>query len=340
MHCCPNCFSDDFLQAHIKAISGNRGKCSFCKTDNAILLKPEELFDRFEPLLDLYEEDLKGDAINELIQTDWKVFAVTANRTQQKLLTSITNNSNLFKIKYKPVFSREQNNVEQWEIFREELKHRNRFFPSNAPDISHLEPFGQYIGVIIDKGSQKFYRARINTSDKPIRIGQMGKPSKKISLSGRANPIGISFLYLASTIETAISEVRGHKGEIVTIAEFQLKSDLELADLRDPKSTISPFALNEENELELIYKSMPFLALLENELSKPIIPREADLEYLPTQYLCELLKKIGFHGIIFKSSISDGNNYVIFNDRKLKAVTTYQYKITDIMTKSVWLKDN
>ena len=143
---------------------------------------------------------------------------------------------------------------------------------------------------------------------------------------------------MASSIDTAISEIRGNKGEIVTVAEFIMNKDLELADLRDPKNTISPFELNEENELELIYKNMPFLTLLGNELSKPVIPREANLEYLPSQYLCELLKNIGFHGIIYRSSIADGNNYVIFDDKKLKAVMTYQYQITDITTKSKKLK--
>jgi hypothetical protein len=338
MYCCPNCFSDNFLQNHIRAISNKKGKCSFCKTDNVTLIKPGELFDRFEPLLDLYEKDRNGVALNGLIQTDWNVFSITANQTQQNLLKAISCNSELFKFKYKPVFSKEQKNVEQWEIFREELKHRNRFLPNNALDKSDLEPFGRYIGVILNKGSQKFYRARINTSDKPFKISKMGKPLKNLVLNGRANPIGIPYLYVASSIDTAISEIRGHKGEIVTIAEFQMKSKLDLADLRDPKSTISPFELNEENELELIYKNMPFLTLLGNELSKPIIPREANLEYLSSQYLCELLKHIKFHGIIYKSSISDGNNYVIFDDKRLKAVSTYQYQIIDVTTKSEKLK--
>ena len=338
MYCCPNCFSDNFLQKHILAISSKKGKCAFCHTDNAALIKPEELFDRFEPLMDLYEKDRNGVAINELIETDWNVFSITAKRIQRKLLKAISCNSDLLNINYKPIFSKEQNNIEQWEKFREELKHRNRFFPNNAPDISHIEPFGKYIGKFLKKGSQNFFRARINTSDKPFKISEMRKPPKYSVSNGRANPIGIPYLYVASTIETAISEVRGHKGEVVTIAEFQMRSDLELADLRDPKSTISPFELNEENELELIYKNMPFLTLLGDELSKPIIPREANIEYLSSQYLCELLKHLGFHGIIYKSSISDGNNYVIFNDKKLKAESTCQYKIINVITEPEKLK--
>lgn len=336
MYCCPNCFSDNFLQKHIRAISNKKGKCSFCKTDNVTLIKPEELLRRFEPLLDLYEKDENGETLNKLIQTDWNVFAITANKTQQKLLKVISRNSDLFKFKYKPVFLQEQKNVEQWEIFRKELKHRNRFFPKNALDKSDLESFAKFIDVILEKGSQNFYRARINTSDKPFKISKMGKPPKNLVLNGRANPIGITYLYISSSIDTAISEVRGHKGEVVTVAEFQMKSNLRLADLREPKSTISPFELNED--LELIYKNMPFLTLLGNELSKPIIPREANLEYLSSQYLCELLKDIGFHGIIYKSSISDGNNYVIFKDKRLKTVSTYQYQIIDVTTKSKKLK--
>lgn len=338
MYCCPNCFSDKFLQNHISAISNKKGKCSFCKTDNTTLIKSENLSDRFEPLLDLYEKDRCGVAINELIQTDWNVFKITSTQTQQKLLKAISRNNNLFRIKYKPVFSKEQQNIEQWENFRDELKHRNRFFPNNAPDKSFLEPFGNYIGKILKKGSQKFYRARINTSDKPFKISAMGKPPKNLVSNGRANPVGIPYLYVASSIDTAIAEIRGHKGEVLTIVEYQMKSYLDLADLRDPKNTISPFELNEENELEMIYKNMPFLTLLGNELSKPIIPRVANLEYLPSQYLCELLKHIGFHGIIYKSSISDGNNYVIFKDKRLKSVNTYQYQIVDVTTESEELK--
>lgn len=332
MYCCPNCFSDNFLQKHITGISNKKGQCSFCKTNNVTLIKPDELFDRFEPLLDLYKKDQNGVAINELIQNDWHVFAITANRIQQKLLKAISSNSDLFKVKYTPTLLKDKKNVEQWEKFREELKHKNRFFPKYALDRSQLEPFGRYIGLILKEGSQKFYRARINTTDKPYPLLKMGKPPEKTTPSGRANPIGISYLYVASTIETAISEIRGHKGEIVTVAEFQMKRNLELADLRDPKNTVSPFELNDE--LENLYKSMPYLTLLGNELAKPIIPRKANLEYLPSQYLCELFKHIGFHGIIYKSSISDGNNYVIFDDKRLKAVSTYQYQIMDVITKS------
>jgi hypothetical protein len=268
----------------------------------------------------------------DLLQGDWNVFNIDGIRTRQSLLKKISGNDDIFKTKFKPRYATELNNIEKWEKFREELKHNNRFFPDNAPSKADIQPFGKYIGVILGIGRQKFYRARINTTTGPIDISEMGKPDKLISSNGRANPIGIPYLYLASSIPTAIAEIRGHIGEKITIAEFDIIDDLELADLRDPKNTISPFQLNDDDELELIYKNMPYLTLLGSELSKPIIPRDANLEYLPSQFLCELIKHIGFHGIIYKSSVSDGNNYVIFNDDKLTKVKTYQYQITGIET--------
>lgn len=333
MYCCPKCFSDDFLQKHIIANKIKVAKCSFCNTENISLIKPKRLFDLFESFLEMYIEDKKGMPLDELIQSDWDVFSIEDISKRKKLVIALSGNDNLLNVTYKPVYSKEKQNVEQWEIFREELKHKNRFFPNNAPTIEILEPFGKYIGMRIKRGVQDFYRARINSLGEPIDILEMGKPHKKKVSNGRANPIGIPYLYVASTIDTAIAEIRGHKGEIVTIAKFEMNNDLELADLRNPKSTISPFEL-EEDELELIYKNLPFLELLGKELSKPVIPREANLEYLPSQYLSELLKHIGFHGIIYRSSVSTGDNYVIFDDKRLKAVKGCQYEITDILTKS------
>jgi len=333
MYCCPYCFSDSFLRKYIIANKNQDGKCSFCGSENVAIIKAEYLFDLFEPLLNIYKKDDNGNSIDELIQSDWDVFAIEGSFNRQNLLKSISNNSNFIKFKYKPAFSVEQKNIEQWENFREELKHSNRFFPNNAPTIEILEPFGKYLGVKIEKSTQSFYRARINSAGRPFEITEMGKPPKKYVSNGRANPIGIPYLYITSKIDTAIAEVRAPKGETVTIAEFELKDKLELADLRNPKSTISPFELEEE-ELELIYKNLPFLEFLGKELSKPIIPREADLEYLSSQYLSELLKHIGFHGIIYRSSIAEGNNYVIFDDERLRVVNTYQYKIMDVKTSS------
>ena len=107
---------------------------------------------------------------------------------------------------------------------------------------------------------------------------------------------------------------------------------LNCFDLREPKNTISPFEWIDE--IEFIYTHMPYLTLLENELSMPVIPSKANLAYLSSQYLCEMIKQIGYHGIIYKSSIADGNNYVIFADNRLSTGQVRQYRITEMKFKA------
>lgn len=49
--------------------------------------------------------------------------------------------------------------------------------------------------------------------------------------------------------------------------------------------------------------------------SKPNLGNNQD--YLPTQYICEFIRKIGFEGIKFKSSVSnDGYNILLFDTRQ------------------------
>ncbi len=330
MYCCPNCFTDRFLKSHILAISSRIGKCDICKSTNITLINPSELLDRFEPLVDLYEKDRTGLPLLELFQSDWNIFGSTSKKSHNKLLNELTQSEATVKQKYKAKFLQDKKNIENWDEFREELMHSNRFFPAGAPDKSHMKSLGKYFGTIIEKGSQKFFRARTNNSDKAFTVREMGKPPKKLVGNGRANPVGIPYLYVASTVETAISEIRGHKGEKVSVAEYELIRDLELADLRNPRMMISPFELEpNEDDLKLLYINMPFLERLGTELSQPIIPSRANLEYLPSQYLSEMLKQIGFHGIIYGSSIADGNNYVLFVDRRLKLKDIHTYIITE-----------
>ncbi len=69
---------------------------------------------------------------------------------------------------------------------------------------------------------------------------------------------------------------------------------------------------------------------LGEELSKPVIPKEAHLEYLPSQYMCEFIKKCGFDGVMYKSAMSSGVNYALFNDDKLSAIEVKQYHVNSI----------
>ena len=54
---------------------------------------------------------------------------------------------------------------------------------------------------------KKYFRARISDK-KGFPKKYMGNPPSLLTKSGRANPEGISYLYLANNIETTLFEVR------------------------------------------------------------------------------------------------------------------------------------
>ena len=73
---------------------------------------------------------------------------------------------------------------------------------------------------------------------------------------------------------------------------------------------------------------LEYLNKLGQELSKPVIPREANLEYLSSQCLCELIKHFQYDGVIYKSSIGVGDNFAIFNDKDIKGENITMFRIT------------
>ena len=52
---------------------------------------------------------------------------------------------------------------------------------------------------------------------------------------------------------------------------------------------------------------------LGEELTRPILPEVAAIDYIPSQYLCEFIKKHGYHGVMYRSSVGDGINIALFN---------------------------
>jgi hypothetical protein len=109
--------------------------------------------------------------------------------------------------------------------------------------------------------------------------------------------------------------------------------------LRDPKRSVSPFKIDEDDLLRY-YVHIPYLARLGEELSQPVSPRSADLEYLPSQYLSEFIKVCGFDGIIYRSSMGPGTNFAFFSSERIRPteVTMYRIDSARILYKEVRVK--
>src|SRR5207237_468527 len=128
--------------------------------------------------------------------------------------------------------------------------HENRYFPAAQLDLDRLEELLDHLQAS-DLPTLR-YRARLRTGDALFDLTEMGAPSPKVASHGRANPAGIPYLYLGSTAETAVAEIRPHTGEKACVATFEVPDGVKVVDLRNPRRLVSPFVLADEDEIGLL----------------------------------------------------------------------------------------
>lgn len=160
----------------------------------------------------------------------------------------------------------------------------------------------------------------------------MGAPPKRVAQHGRANPGGIPYLYLGSTPIAAVSEIRPHTGETACIMDFTTPNDLKLVDLRQPRKTVSPFLLEDKEGVVKLRSDIPFLERLGEELTRPVVPHVAAIDYTPSQYVCEFITKCGYDGVVYRSSVvKEGINLALFDPERAQKSTISQYRVTRVL---------
>lgn len=349
MLCCSECFSSVYLKEIINS-NQDIGVCDFCGAREVSIYNPRELALIFQRVLELYKIDEKnGDKIEKQIVADFfgKIFSEKIGSNIRRLLEEIMADG--FS-EYKDLFTKniilkhfgESYNEERvkpleisWERFASEIKSTNRFFIQNALDLEILSDLLANYEKNYKRG-KIFYRARVSENVEGYKIGDMKNPPQKNAKAGRANPQGISYLYIANDVKTTLYEARVALFDYVTVGDFRLKESIKVVNLRG--NTYDPFVLAEKNRLEHFLVHLPFIAKLERELSKPRRRSDNELDYLPTQYLSEFIKSMGYDGIEFQSSLYPlGYNLAIFNPNKFECikVTVYEIENIDLSHKTV-----
>ena len=206
--------------------------------------------------------------------------------------------------------------------------HENRYFPATDLDLDRLEELLELLQAY--QVPSEWHRARLQTTDTPFALTEMGAPPRRIASHGRANPAGIPYLYLGSTPETAVAEIRPHTGERACVAQFLVPDTLRLVDLRSPRHDISPFVFSDEDLIGHLRSDVAFLDRLGEELTRPVAPQGAPFDYVPSQYLCEFIKKCGYQGVLYRSSVSDGFNLALFDPNLAVPQTVRQYDIVRV----------
>lgn len=330
--CCPNCFGDRGLKDNIfPTLSLSKGTCTYCKQESESLANPSDLRDYFELLVSAYEEDATGElTITEWFKKDWLLFdcpEISLNDAKQ-LLTEILDDGEITRKLFKPANAPQSTGVANWETLKDELRYKNRYFLDEELNHDRLRELLDYL--ICDPLPEEWFRARIMPNNTIFELEAMGAPPKGIASHGRANPSGIPYLYVASTPITAIAEVRPHTGEQASVAAFHVPQDIKVVDLRNPKKLVSPFLLAETSDVAKLRADAPFLAKLGEELTRPVLPRSAAIDYVPSQYLCEFIKKQGFSGVLYRSSVSEGINLALFDVDCAKKMNVKKFLIDKV----------
>lgn len=332
MKVCTCCFKDSELINFIKSNSEEKGKCDYCSDGiSSELIEVGELLDFFYEFINLFKIDKGGVSLVEIINNEWKLFSdkVVTN----DILTDILNGLKIHITNPTECVSYVDEIIESfsyWNTLKRDLKTKRRFL-TDIDEISELGWDGFFNEQIKISDNQELYRARIHNSEreKPYEKSEMGAPPQEISRGGRANPDGIPYLYLSKSIETTFYETRASYLDELTIASFKKIDGQEIV-LVDFTEEISTF----KNIGDLINhaKSMLLKKQISIDLSKPKRRYDSELEYIPTQFICEFIRYItDADGILFDSSLHiGGKNIVLFEENKVECILTNLYRISKI----------
>jgi hypothetical protein len=330
-YCCPECFDDRHIRRQlIPTLSKTTGDCSYCGAKAQPLVEPIELIEQFELIVGIYKQNPDGKTLVEFLREDWKLFERLDSAHAKELLSDILDDGEIVRARFTTVDERTAKGLTDWQNLRIELMHSNRYFPTTNVDLEVLRELLPHL--LIDQADvpKKWYRARIQASEAAIAAAEMGAPPPKLASHGRANPAGIPYLYVASTPNTAISEVRPHGGDFVSVAEIELVPDLKIVDLRHPRKTVSPFMLQDSQAVAKMCEDVQFLERLGEELTRPILPKSAAYDYIPSQYLCEFAKRCGFDGVMYRSSVDGGVNMAVFDPSKGKVQSVSVHSVSRV----------
>jgi hypothetical protein len=345
MRCSPECFSDKSIQQFITSMSTDRGYCSFANLTDVPLINLSVLADKFDNILSSYElvssfrRPIAGCSpvlMTEHILSYWpNLFNQDLlNDSQCRiLLQSIARESAVYDeqlfvepVYFNPVLSNDAQELElKWDVFAKEIKNQNRFFLTEMIDTDRLQSVFERLNKTYPTKTS-FYRGRISST--PLDSSGLGKPPKEKTGAGRANPVGIPYLYISSDQETTLYETRISLHETISLGEFVTVLPLSVVSLKNINE-YGPFEIEEKGfTIEEFISVKPYLLKLGSELSKPVRKQDSDLDYIPTQYLCEFIKSIGFDAVEYRSAMNpSGYNLAVFNDQKLTCVNSTFYSV-------------
>lgn len=338
-----NCFEDVELRSIILSI-GIKGTCDLTGEEDVFVYDTNDVSEDYDlstylsEVLDVYtpQSELLPDFptdnlefIEDILEKDWSIF----NLDKEKIKTVIKEicknvyeeDSLIYKEKVGIDKLCDSNYLKRnglmressWEKFTYSIKSMNRFHSGHV-NLELLKQLFESPGMqkVIKKGESEYFRARISDQS-GLKPENMGAPPIHLTSAGRANSQGIRCLYLASDLETTIHEIRARDLDYVSVGKFKATKDLKIVDLAN-LDKISPFNIG-VFDIEWFAINMAILKKISKEIAKPLRRQDSDLDYLPSQYIADYIKSLGYDGISYRSTLhKEGVNYAIFDPKKFE----------------------
>jgi hypothetical protein len=338
MKVCVHCFNDLELKQFILSNSKEKGQCDYCKKNsNSELIEVGELLDFFAEFIQIFKFSVTGVPLAQKIQKDWNLFSSEAscNNILSDILLALKSPfiDSTITVDYTDdiieCFS-------YWDTLKEEIKWEKRFL-TNIDKLDELGWIRQLSQTVQLSNSKPLFRARLHYKDnqKGIKTVDMGCPNKFLVSAGRANPQGIPYLYLSKKVKTALYEVRASFLDEVSVGTFQIKdhSTINLVDF----TAESVSAFSKIDAIVEFTKGMLLKRCISADLSKPIRRYDSEIDYIPTQFICEYVRYINnkddqlIDGIVYNSSLhSSGKNVVLFNQDKVECISVALHQVAKV----------
>lgn len=313
MNICSDCFSDPELRGFVESFNF-KDPCDFCKK-NGYIIDLEELIDFFQDLINCFKPQKNSYSLSGILCGDWELFSSfdISEKVLDYLIPRLDTdlNSSNDAVNYTDEIVE---NYSHWNEIKNSLKWTRRFIS----DINSLEDFGwdSFFNTQFQlTSSDILFRGRVHhESGKPCYTPpEMKCPKKEHVKGGRANPLGIPYLYLCDNADTVLYEIRASYLDEISIGKFsviQSKSPIKIVDFTEKTSLFQP-----NEDVDKIIKAKLLRDLISKDLSKPMRRYDSEIEYIPTQFICEFILVItGAMGIRFQSSLhTEGKNIVIFD---------------------------
>lgn len=356
MNCCPHCFQDSVAREFVQALADHSsGVCDICgqKRDSVLSIRSEsELADQFLDLIAVFSPpkcDCKSySSLFEGFQDTWKIFNKISKDSFDRLIKQLlpdderldlllegevcldpsSNQGNPFDLSF---FG-----TQDWIEFSNQIKTQQRFH-TKIKNESVLRTLLSALELKVYPNDRSWYRARNwNGKTENPTFESLKEPPPNIAIEGRMNPYGISYLYISSSPQCALAEIRASKHDEIAVMEMLPKIPLRILDL-SKVDKISPF--NENVNFRMLASNLNNLRQIKDALTQPMRKNDNIIEYVPTQYLASYALSIGFDGIGYSSILASGSDTEAFNIASFKGFeeafickSISMHKIKDVST--------